>query len=262
MSQGALPAYYTRLAEFRSLFSMGTPILTYHKLGPRPPRVRRKGLYVSAALLDRQLEELRRAGFASGSLDAVPGALGGAGRSVVVTFDDGCANVLEHGLGPLERYEFRAVQFLVAGLLGKTNAWDADRGEAPEPLMNVSQVRTWLAAGHSVGAHSMTHPDLTRVPPARAREEIGASKKRLEDLFGVPVAHFCYPYGAWNPALAEMVREAGYRTACTTEFGVNTAGTPPLALRRITARYRSRSLRSILRSVLGARTYLWVTVVK
>ncbi|HEX4826332.1 MAG TPA: polysaccharide deacetylase family protein [Candidatus Polarisedimenticolaceae bacterium] len=253
MSRAELPAYYTRLAEFRSLFSTGTPILTYHKLGPRPPRVRRKGLYLSTFLFDRQLGELRRAGFASGSLDALPGAVVSARPSVVVTFDDGCASVLDHGLEPLERFGFRAIQFLVAGLLGGTNAWDAERGEVEERLMDQAQVRTWVAAGHSIGAHSMTHPDLTRISPVRAREEIVASKKRLEDLFAVSIDHFCYPFGSWNSQVAEMVLEAGYRTACTTEFGVNTADTPSLALRRITARYRSRSLRSFLRTVLGAR---------
>lgn len=253
MSRADQPAYYTRLAEFRSLFSAGTPILTYHKLGPRPSRVRRKGLYLSTSLLDRQLDELRRAGFASGSLDALPGAAVNAGPSVVVTFDDGYACVLAHGLETLERNGFRAIQFLVAGLVGATNAWDAESGEAEERLMDPAQIRTWIAAGHSIGAHSMTHPDLTRISPVRAREEIVASKKRLEDLFAVSIDHFCYPYGSWNRQVAEMVREAGYRTACTTEFGVNTPDIPHMALRRITARYRSRSLRSFLRTVVGAR---------
>jgi peptidoglycan/xylan/chitin deacetylase (PgdA/CDA1 family) len=118
-------------------------------------------------------------------------------------------------------------------------------GEAPEPLMDAGQVREWLAAGHQIGSHTLTHPWLTRLSPAAAREEIFASKKRLEDAFGVPVGHFCYPYGDWNPAVRDLVAEAGYRAACTTEPGLNTSGTDAFALRRFTARYPSRSLKAV-----------------
>ncbi len=47
--------------------------------------------------------------------------------------------------------------------------------------------------GHQIGAHTRTHPVLTEIPAARAREEIAASKKALEDRFGFAVKHFCYP---------------------------------------------------------------------
>jgi len=43
------------------LFEQGNPILTYHKVGPRPMRVRLKGLYLSAALFRQQLAELKAA---------------------------------------------------------------------------------------------------------------------------------------------------------------------------------------------------------
>ena len=105
----------------------------------------------------------------------------------------------------------------------------------------------WLAAGNDIGSHTLTHPRLTQLAPGRAREEISASRKRLEDLFGRPVRHFCYPYGDWNPAVRDLVREAGYATACTTTAGVNTAAESPWELKRYTARYASRSLKAIWR---------------
>ena len=60
--------YYSSLRAFRELFQSGIPILTYHKLGPRPRHVRIKGLYVNAALFARQLAELKRASFVTQSL--------------------------------------------------------------------------------------------------------------------------------------------------------------------------------------------------
>ena len=159
----------------------------------------------------------------------------------MLTFDDGFASVLEHGLKPLAQYGFQAIQFLVADSLGKSNVWDRAAGEVPAPLMDAAQVREWLAAGHRIGSHTLTHPFLSRIPTPQAREEIAASRKKLEDTFGVAVDHFCYPYGDWNEAVRDLVAEAGYRTACTTEFGINPVGTSPLSLKRITARYRSRN---------------------
>jgi peptidoglycan/xylan/chitin deacetylase (PgdA/CDA1 family) len=242
--KAGLPAYYTALSPFAQLFETALPILTYHKLGPRPARVRLKGLYVSARLFDRQLRELRAAGFVTPPYGPAPNE-SNPNHRIALTFDDGFANVLKHGLEPLARNRFRAIQFLVAGLLGGRNEWDAKHGEAAEPLMDAAQVREWLAAGHEIGSHSLTHPFLTRMKPEQAREEIFTSKKLLEDRFGIPVSHFCYPYGDWNSTVRDLVAEAGYETACTTEFGVNTAATPPFELRRITARYQSISFKAL-----------------
>jgi peptidoglycan/xylan/chitin deacetylase (PgdA/CDA1 family) len=241
----AVPEYYSSLAPFRKLFLSGVPVLTYHKLGPRPRGVRLKGLYVGAKLFERQLAELQHGGFRSAGLQALAGCADNRERRIVLTFDDGFASALHHGLAPLAKHGFRAMQFLVSGLLGRTSEWQAAEGEVLEALMDASQIREWLAAGHEIGAHSVTHPRLTQIPLARAREEIAASKKQLEDMFGVPVRHFCYPYGDWNPTVRDAVAEAGYDTACTVDSGVNTSETPRFELRRVTARYRSRNWKNL-----------------
>ena len=102
-----LPDHYTSLRPFRSLFRDGLPILTYHKLGPRPPRARLNGLYVETGLFSRQLAELRAAGFHAASLDSVSLAAKEPLPSIVLTFDDGFCNVLEHGLTPLAEHGFQ-----------------------------------------------------------------------------------------------------------------------------------------------------------
>jgi peptidoglycan/xylan/chitin deacetylase (PgdA/CDA1 family) len=239
----ATPAYYSALAPFRRVFEQGNPVLTYHKLGPQPARVRIKGLYLSGSLFARQLRELRLGGFASGVLDACLGPTGP--KRIVITFDDGYTNVLRYGLKPLADNAFHAIQFLVADLLGKHNTWDVPLGEAPESMMDAPQVRDWLAAGHDIGSHTLSHPYLTRLLPARAREEISASRKKLEDLFARPIAHFCYPYGDWNDCVRDLVQAAGYTTACTTDPGVNRPGDSPFLLKRFTARYPSRNIKAI-----------------
>jgi peptidoglycan/xylan/chitin deacetylase (PgdA/CDA1 family) len=99
--------------------------------------------------------------------------------------------------------------------------------------MDEAAVRDWLAAGQQIGSHSLSHPNLRKIPLTQAREEIVASRKRLEDMFGLAVEHFCYPYGSYNEAIRDLVGEAGYRTACTVRFGVNRNGVSPFELNRV-----------------------------
>src|SRR6266567_1019795 len=161
--------YYHSLLPLKALFGTGLPILTYHKLGPRPRPTRLKGLYLSQRLLVRQLAELRQAGFESSSLAQWQDGAALPNRRVVLTFDDGFRNVLEFGLEPLAKYNCKAIQFLVADRLGGRNEWEIAEGEAPAPLMDHAQVRSWLAAGHEIGSHTLTHPWLTRLSVAESR---------------------------------------------------------------------------------------------
>ncbi len=217
----------------RRLCGLGLPILTYHKIAEPPAATTDPFLYVTPRRFDEQLAALRRHGFKSASLATWLPANGNAEKQIVITFDDGCRNVLDHGLEPLARHQHRAIQFLVARFIGRRNEWDIAKGDVAETLMDESQVRQWLAAGHEIGSHSATHRNLRHLSTAELREEIFASKKLLEDSFGVAIKHFCYPYGSWNESVRDLVGEAGYQTACTMDFGVNDSTARPLELRRI-----------------------------
>jgi peptidoglycan/xylan/chitin deacetylase (PgdA/CDA1 family) len=239
------PKYYSQLDPFAPLFDAGLPILMYHKIGPRPFGTRLKGLYLSAGLFETQLQELSRAGYRTVPFSESVDQPEPNNRRIVLTFDDGFVNVLEHALPLLQKYRFHAVLYVVADLIGKENAWDMKVGEKVEPLMNTEEIKAWLANGNEIGSHSSTHPQLTRLSLRDAHEEITGSKKKLEDTFQIPVHHFCYPYGDWNEPVRDIVREAGYQTGVTTEFGVNGKDTNALSMQRIMARYPSRSLKTL-----------------
>ena len=208
-------------------------MFTYHSVAVAPPGTRDPFLYVTPQRLDEQLAALRANGCHSASLGDLAAGQEPDTKRVVITFDDGCRNVAENATGILARHGFHAIEFIVAGMLGGRNEWDVVHGEKPEPLMDAAQIRDWLAAGHEIGSHSLTHRNLVKLGDAELREQIFTSKKKLEDTFGIAVRHFCYPHGRWNETVAALVAEAGYETACTTQFGVNTAATPRFALRRV-----------------------------
>ena len=245
------PTTFHTLEPFLELFQTGVPVLMYHKVADPPAGARLKGLYVPPERFARQLAELQHACFVS----CRPGATRdghGQHRRVALTFDDGFRNVWEHALEPLANRGFGAIQFLVANYIGRLNQWEMREGEVREPLMDAAQVRDWLHAGHRIGSHSLSHRYLTRLSIRDAREEIVTSKKKLEDTFGVPVEDFCYPYGNWNETVRDLVIEAGYRTACAADFGVNTPATSPFSLHRIIVRHPTRSLKVLKARLLGS----------
>lgn len=226
------PQVFASFSQQR-LSAQGVPVFIYHSIGKPAAGSGDPYLYVSPERFDEQLGELQAAGFSSGSLADIGKQPGNPKRHCVITFDDGCRNVFEHAQEILARRNFRAVQFLVAGLIGGRSEWTVRNGRPAMPLADAAQIREWLAAGHSIGSHTSTHPVLTQIDPAAAREEIVSSRKRLEDAFACAVTHFAYPGGRWNSRVRDMVAEAGYATACTTAFGVNTSETPGHELRRI-----------------------------
>jgi peptidoglycan/xylan/chitin deacetylase (PgdA/CDA1 family) len=215
-------------------FENGLPILTYHKIDVAPARTRDPFLYVTPKRFDEHLAALRNAGFTTASLDEIACLQNNNSKKAALTFDDGCENVLKNGVPLLAKYQCQAIQFLVSDFIGKRNEWDIAKGDVAEKLMDEQQVRDWLGAGHEIGSHTATHPNLRRVNRREARVEIFDSKIKLEDKFGVAVRHFCFPFGSWNFELQELVREAGYDTACTVNFGVNDFTESRFALKRVT----------------------------
>ena len=200
------------------------PILMYHGLTART------GLHPVSLAVERfrqQLALLRRLGYRSMSPVAIADTLrSGApfpSRTIAFTFDDGYLDTLTVALPLLVEHGFTATCYLVAGTVGRTSEWTE-----PAPLMGWDGVREWLAAGMEIGAHSVTHPDLTRLTDRRLAEEVTGSRQQLEDRLGIPIASFAYPYNAHDERTGAAVAAAGYRAACA---GVHRSGAP-LALFR------------------------------
>jgi peptidoglycan/xylan/chitin deacetylase (PgdA/CDA1 family) len=220
--------------------------LTYHRLGQAAQGALDPFLCTRTDDFDVQLKALADAGYRTVSLDELVSGKECAGPRIAITFDDGFVSALREGLPVLARHNARAIQFIVAGLVGKQNEWDIEKRDVAEPLMSEAQIKEWLAAGHQIGSHSVKHRNLKKLSLAEAREEIFASKKLLEDQFGVAVKHFCYPFGGWNPAVRDLVIEAGYTTASTVVFGVNPPDCDRFTLRRIMPYSSSNLLRKAL----------------
>jgi peptidoglycan/xylan/chitin deacetylase (PgdA/CDA1 family) len=107
-------------------------------------------------------------------------------------------------------------------------------------MMNWDEARSLQHAGHVVGSHTVTHPNVAHVKrDDDLRNEVAESKRIIEQQVGNAVTHFSYPHPAltpqWNERTIAATREAGYSTAVTTTKGPVRKGANPLALKRINA---------------------------
>ena len=175
---------------------------------------------------------------------------------MAITFDDGFANFLTGALPVLQRLGFPATVFVVAGQCGATNRWDANRLEIPElPLMDWKQLAEVSRAGITVGAHTMSHADLTKLAPAEAEWEISSSCRDLSERLECVIDDFAYPYGASNGVIRAIAGRY-FRSACGTQLGFASTPLDRLCLPRIDAYYlRSRGVFRKF-SQGGAKSYL------
>lgn len=105
-------------------------------------------------------------------------------------------------------------------------------------MMTSEQVRALHAGGMELGAHTVTHPILAEIPAERAREEMAASRARLEEITGAPVRMFAYPNGKplrdYRHEHAELARELGFEAAVSTAWGAARPGDDVFQLPRFT----------------------------
>jgi peptidoglycan/xylan/chitin deacetylase (PgdA/CDA1 family) len=105
-------------------------------------------------------------------------------------------------------------------------------------MMTAAQIKQLSDCGITIGAHTVNHPILKVMSEAEQREEITQSKQQLESWLAQPVQHFAYPNGAegidFDDTAVDIVQQSGFASAVVTNWGVSTAATSPLKLKRFT----------------------------
>ena len=145
----------------------------------------------------------------------------------MLTFDDGY----------LSQYRTAARTLRARGWPGVLNL-QVDRLGAAGGLTR-AQVRRLLADGWELGAHTLSHPDLTAVGPQRVRRELAGSRGAIAREFGVTTNFFCFPYGRYDAVVKAAVRRAGYLAATTTRRGLASLDGDRFALPRISVSPRT-----------------------
>jgi peptidoglycan/xylan/chitin deacetylase (PgdA/CDA1 family) len=205
-------------------------VVTYHRFGDVPfdpfcvtaRDFAAQMCWLAEHRLAVSIEDVER--FVCSETSLPPGA-------VLVTIDDGCRSTLTHALPILIEHGIAAVAYVTAGGVG-----GARPSTHSEELLSWRELGRLAEGGVTIGSHGLTHRSLGRMTLDEARVEATRSRELLEQRLGCPVTTFAYPYGTradYSDATHALLREAGYRTAFTSQHGSLRQGMMPLALPRL-----------------------------
>lgn len=107
----------------------------------------------------------------------------------------------------------------------------------PEDLMmRRDEVRSLQGMGMTLGAHTCSHPILSRLPDDLARKEIASGRSDLEAIINARVGLFAYPNGKpgrdYEAKHVQMIYEMGFDAAVSTAWGASRHGDDVFQLRR------------------------------
>jgi peptidoglycan/xylan/chitin deacetylase (PgdA/CDA1 family) len=112
--------------------------------------------------------------------------------------------------------------------------------DVPCHMLRWEQIAEMQRLGMTIGAHTLTHPNLPRAGEADAWKEIAGSKARLERELGTAVTMFSYPNGGaeryMDSAVARLVEKAGFAAATTSRNALAGADSDLYALERVQIR--------------------------
>ncbi len=158
------------------------------------------------------LNELVTATVAKSSLPA---------KSVVITFDDGYADNYVHAFPVLKKYGFPATIFVLVATVGQ-DGW-----------LTWAQIKEMDTQGIDIGSHTVNHAYLPEISEEKQHYEIEESKKILEEKLGHAANYIAYPAGGFAGQIKTIVKDAGYKGACTTNRGFEKFNRDVYELKRI-----------------------------
>jgi peptidoglycan/xylan/chitin deacetylase (PgdA/CDA1 family) len=206
-----------------------------HALGlplrPSAPRVLlwhsldRSGSAISLApeLFARQIAWLARRGYVTWPAGRYAHALARQerlpDRLVILTFDDGYANVLDRALPVLRQHGFAATVFLVTGAAGALPEWDMSGASGlRERLLAWSDAESAPTHGLEFESHTHSHRALPAQPVEHVREELAESRRQLAARGLGAGRIIAWPYGRTDARVAALAREEGYVAGFLDDF--------------------------------------------
>jgi N-acetylglucosaminyl-diphospho-decaprenol L-rhamnosyltransferase len=174
-------------------------------------------LYYHGVPSEARFSFARQLDMLSGLTRVVPadfhGTAPAGGHSVAITFDDAFTSVVDNAIPELRSRRMPATIFVPAGCIGGSPMWESEAGvqQDVEKVADADTLRGQMSDLVSFGAHSMTHPHLTRLSEDQARAEVRDCRDQIFRMFGADTRTFAFPYGDFDQNTIALCREAGYQ---------------------------------------------------
>jgi peptidoglycan/xylan/chitin deacetylase (PgdA/CDA1 family) len=203
-----------RRLPLRELAARRSLILAYHGVGPSLSADDPNFLRVPADRFRAQVESLLHAGFELVTVAELAARADGGEPPpglAAISFDDGMEDNHSAALPILRELGAPATVYVTTGLLGQQNPWIAYDAR----MMTRDELLDLHVAGWELGAHTVTHPDLSALSREDCVRELSESRAMLEELTGAPVRTFAYPFCKYGPEALAAVAEVGFEAAVT-----------------------------------------------
>ena len=131
----------------------------------------------------------------------------GKKKAFTFSFDDGVTQDIK-AVDILNKYDLKATFNVNSGLLGLVGELPNGVGTVQHNKVEAHNIRA-IYAGHEVAAHTLTHPNLTRLSVPTIVRQVEEDRKALSELVGYDVIGMAYPGGGVNhdERVAEAIRK-------------------------------------------------------
>lgn len=210
-------------------------ILMYHNIAKEP------GFNtVAVKQFKNQLDFIIENGYRIVSMDNYVEALKNNNfhkHNICITFDDAYRSLEEEVIPILEERNLPATVFVPAGFIGKYNVWDEEISNTRLEILNEHELRK-LSKNRlvTIGSHGVSHQPLSKLNSGEMRNEIVDSKNQLKEITGSEIKYFSYPFGQhkhFNSTTIQVIKEAGYEAAVSTNWNRNNSVNNLYSLNRI-----------------------------
>lgn len=240
--------------------SRGVAFFCYHSIAERGAPY----LALPPDLFERQLAQLQRRGYRSGSVEDLKLLARGerpARPTVFLTFDDGFRDNAEVALPLALAYGFRPIVFVLPRHLDEGSGFEwpevaETRAAEPELMRSLTwaQVDEMIGQGAEFGSHTLAHHHLPELDDEQLAYELGESRALIERRLGA-CETVAYPFGEWDARVATAARDAGYGFAFSLPQGPQRQ-IGPHCIPRINVDRRDDGARFRLKLSAGGRRFL------
>jgi len=142
---------------------------------------------------------------------------------ISINFDDGWLPTYQNAFPILNSAGYKTDSFIVTDRLVENDF---------PGYMKANHVLDIQAFNHVVGAHTKNHSNLTLLSTAEAVSQINDSRSALLNIGASPINYFAYPFGGYNDSVKQLVKNAGFIAARSSDGGYNQKTQDKFALRR------------------------------
>lgn len=175
-------------------------------------------------------------------------------NTVIITFDDGYKGVRKYAEPILDKYGFPATVFVTVDYIDKKMNkdmyclnWEFMDWEDIISLKNID-----------IGSHALSHRRFDSLNDKELEREIKDSKEIISERIGKNILTFSYPYGAFNEAAINILKNTGYICGCSNISGINRNTTDLYRLKRTGITSFDDTIYKFKEKLLGC--YDWLNV--